>query len=541
MLTQALGARNHHIAINRTRFGRNAKTRANIETQQTRASAGSNRFGTQAKLQMLFPPSSRRLLFAIIAFILVSVCASAASAQTIDVTDGETDPIKLFERGQNAHAKGDLSRALALYEEAIKLRPEFPEAEYQRGVALVALKRPNEAEIAFRRAIELRKNWSPPYSALGSLLSRSEKDKEAESLLRRALQLGATDFTTLDSLSTVRWRAGDKLEALSFAQRATEDEGAPASAWTWRGIVERGSGDIAAALASLEHALKIEPNYIEALRERAEVRIERADYEQAIADLKTALSIKPRDREISLRLAKVYQLTNRPDEMRRVYESIGYEVYGPGVSPTPQANGVVSVIGTPEDIAAANENDPKVAQPALERLIAANPTNAALFDRLGEVTRRSDPQKSAESYRRANEIDPKNPKYAIGYAAALVQARHFAEAEPILRRVIAGAPNEYSAHSNLALALFESKRFAEALPELEWQAGARPEIAATYFFIAIAHDNLQEYQQALAAYEKFLSLADPTNSKLEIEKVNLRLPKLRDQIKRGQGVKKKKG
>jgi tetratricopeptide (TPR) repeat protein len=492
----------------------------------------------QAKLPMLFPPSSRLFPFAIIAFILVAVCSSVA--QTIDFTDGETDPVKLFERAQNAHAKGEVERALALYEAAIKLRPEFPEAEYQRGVALVTLRRPGEAETPFRRAIELRKDWSLPYSALGNLLARSEKDKEAEPLLRRALQLGATDFTTLDSLSTLRLRAGDKQEALSLAKRATEDESAPASAWTWRAATERASGDVAAALTSLEHALKIEPNYVGALTERAELRIEKADYEKAIEDLKAALIIKPSDKDISLRLAKVYQLANKPDEMRRVYESIGYEVYDPGVSPTPQSKGVVNVVGSAEDIAAANDDDPKVAQPALERLIASNLKNAGLFARLGEVTRRSDPQKSAESYRRANEIDPRNPKYATGYAAALVQARRFAEAVAILRQVIASAPNEYAAHANLALALYELKDFPKALPEYEWLAAARPEIAATYFFIAIAHDNLSEYEQALEAYEKFLSLADPAINKLEIEKVNLRLPKLRDQIRRGQGVKKKK-
>jgi len=54
------------------------------------------------------------------------------------------------------------------------------------------------------------------------------------------------------------------------------------------------------------------------------------------------------------------------------------------------------------------------------------------------------------------------------------------------------------------------------------------------------HDNLAQYPQALDAYEKFLSRADPTNNKLDIEKVNLRLPKLRDQISRGQGTRRKK-
>lgn len=486
---------------------------------------------------MLFPSSSRRLLFCSITFVLIAASGHAVSAQTIDVTDGESDPVKLFERGQNAHAKGNLERALALYEEAIKLRPEFPEAEYQRGVALVVLKRPTEAEIAFRRAIELRKDWSLPYSALGNLLSRSEKDREAEPLLRRALQLGAKDFTTLDSLSTARWRAGDKQEALALAQRATEDEGAPASAWTWRGIVERANGNSTAAVASLDHALQIEPKNVAALRERAEAHVGAGEYDQATEDLKAALMIMVGDKEISLRLARVYELAGKKDEAQRIYEAFGQTI-DPQAQQSP---GVLNVVGSAADIAAANSDDVKFAQPALEKLIAANPKNAALFARLGEVTRRSDPQKSAESYRRANELDRKNPKYAIGYAAALVQERRFAEAEPILRRVIASAPNEYAAHSNLALALFESKRFAEALPELEWEASARPAIAVTYFFIAIAHDNLGEYQQALEAYQKFMSLADLTINKLDIEKVNLRLPKLRDQIRRGQGVKKKKG
>ena len=79
---------------------------------------------------------------------MVALCFQLAPAQTDDPTDGETDPVKLFERGQNAHAKGDITRALALYEGAIKLRPEFPEAEYQRGVALAARVQPGRRTIA---------------------------------------------------------------------------------------------------------------------------------------------------------------------------------------------------------------------------------------------------------------------------------------------------------------------------------------------------------------------------------------------------------
>ena len=103
-----------------------------------------------------------------------------------------------------------------------------------------------------------------------------------------------------------------------------------------------------------------------------------------------------------------------------------------------------------------------------------------------------------------------------------------------------GAPDDYPAHANLALALHELKRYAEALPVWEWVASSRPDLAATYFYIAISHDNLGEYPQALDAYERFLRRADAAKNELEIAKVNLRLPKLRDQIKRGEGVKPKK-
>lgn len=486
---------------------------------------------------MFSPSRSRQSTLWALTLLFVALCFQLAPAQTEDPTDGETDPVKLFERGQNAHVKGDLPRALALYEGALKLRPEFPEAEYQRGVALVALDRSPEAEKAFARAIDLRKNWVLPISALGNVLVRSARDKEAEPLLRRALQLGARDFVTLDSLSTIRARAGDKDEALALARTATDDDNASASAWAWRGAMERATGNKEAALTSLNRALQIQPNYVVAVKERAELRLDAADYAPAIEDLKSALSVKPGDKEISLRLAHAYELANKPDEARRIYESIGYEGKGQDKS---QNGGAINVAGTAEDIAAANNDDPKVAQPALERLLVANPNNAKLFARLGEVTRRSDPQKSGESYRRANQIDPANPTYAIGYAAALVQLRRFAAAETVLRRVIAAAPNEYTAHTNLALALFELKRYSEALPEYEWAAATKPEIAATYFFIAAAHDNLGEYEQALDAYEKFLSRADPTNNKLDIEKVNLRLPRLRDQISHGQGTKRKK-
>jgi len=78
------------------------------------------------------------------------------------------------------------------------------------------------------------------------------------------------------------------------------------------------------------------------------------------------------------------------------------------------------------------------------------------------------------------------------------------------------------------------------LTEFKALVEAKPDLVVAYYFIATAHDYLGEYPEALAAYEMFLTRADAQKNQLEIDKVNLRLPMLRNQVKRGEGAKKKK-
>src|SRR5689334_14307525 len=119
----------------------------------------------------------KRLLPFAACLVLLAMCAFAP-AQTVNVFgDDAADPVRLFERGQSAHAHGELEKAIGFYEQAIIVRPEFPEAEFQLGNALASLGRLPEAEAAFRHAISYKKNWSLPYSALAVVLMRQSRDK----------------------------------------------------------------------------------------------------------------------------------------------------------------------------------------------------------------------------------------------------------------------------------------------------------------------------------------------------------------------------
>lgn len=463
--------------------------------------------------------------------LLTLTCASSETFAQVDngFDDEAADPVKLFERGQNAHQKNNFERALESYTEALKLRPEFPEAEFQKGAALVALNRLPEAEASFRRAAELRQDWALPRVNLALLLVRAGRTGEAEPLLKRALEIDAKNQTALVTLATLRLRAGAAREAAELMKRGTQaGDGVTAGLWALRGAAERAAGEKAGAGASIEQALKLDPAEPTARAERAELRAEAGDYRAAVEDARGALKASPpaAHARLSLRLARFLLLAGEKDEARRVL----HELSALPAEYAREADALRLELLDP------GENTPET-RAAVEKMVKGEPRNAALWARLGALYRTVDPQKSLDSYRRAVDIEPANADYATGYAAALVQGRRFEQAAVVLRRVIAAAPENYAAHANLAAALDELKLFREALVEYNWISRKRPDLAVTSFFIGRAHDLLGEYQEALAAYEAFLARADARTNNLEIEKVKLRLPSLRKQIERGEGRK----
>ncbi|HYN85382.1 MAG TPA: tetratricopeptide repeat protein [Pyrinomonadaceae bacterium] len=481
--------------------------------------------------------SLARALTRLLLSALVVVCA-AGDARPQEEFEEDADPVKIFNRGQAAHQKGvasrsreDLEAAVELYDEAIRLRPEFPEAELQRAFAFVALERAADAERGFRRALELRPDSPQAVSALGLLLARDPaRASEAEKFLRRAVELNSEDAQAAAALAALRARAGDSSGVLAHLRRVTDAGGdaAGVEAWVARGEAEKTAGEREAALKSFTRALGLDAGNKLARFRRAEIYFEGKDFESASKDLAHLDAAVKTDTRLALAVASLYSRMERKQEARRVLESL------------PEAERLTTDVRNLLASLTSVDCDPRPeSRAALERLLEAEPKNAPLLACLGELNRTTDPARALEYFRRANEADPRSAKYAVGYAAALVQLRKFPEAASLLKRVLELAPDDYAARANFATALYEMGLYKEAIAEYNWMARARPDLAVLHFFIGTAHDKLGEFTDALAAYETFLARADQSANSLEIGKVNLRLPSLRNQIKRGEGVKKK--
>src|SRR5215831_2195208 len=184
--------------------------------------------------------SKRRVVYAL-GLLAILFSFQSALAQS----DDETDPIKLFDKGQDAHARNELKHAIELYDAAIKLKPEFPEAEFQRAIALLATDRAADAIQGFNRAVALRPDWAMAYSKFGVQLSLSAtNDAEAERILRRALELDDKDLGATVSLAVIRDRHRDHTQAVTLIRAATSLKDATADTGRQRAYMERDAGDL---------------------------------------------------------------------------------------------------------------------------------------------------------------------------------------------------------------------------------------------------------------------------------------------------------
>src|ERR671927_422036 len=137
---------------------------------------------------MLSGPRTRPLAFAL-AFLFALACAQHVAAQD-DFEDDAADPVKLFNKGQDAHAKKNYEQAIELYDEALKLRPDFPEVEFQKAGALVALKRTGDAAESlalWRRATELKGEDEALWVERGRAERASKDAASARRSFQRAL------------------------------------------------------------------------------------------------------------------------------------------------------------------------------------------------------------------------------------------------------------------------------------------------------------------------------------------------------------------
>jgi tetratricopeptide (TPR) repeat protein len=197
-------------------------------------------------------------------------------------------------RGVALEALGRLDEALDSFSQAVASRSDYAAAFFNRGGVLGALGRWADALADFDRAVALRPDHSAPYwNNRGLALGELTRWAEAADSFIKALALDPAYGDAAANLSVAQRRLGQFDAALESADRALATRQDHPEALTTRGLALAALGRFEAALESHEQALALRPDYLQALN-NAGVALDALDRtDEALARFDAALALNP--------------------------------------------------------------------------------------------------------------------------------------------------------------------------------------------------------------------------------------------------------
>ena len=198
-----------------------------------------------------------------------------------------------YDQGRELKDSEKYNEAIAAYDKAIELDPDYTYAWYSRGISLDDLERYEEAIASYDKALELDPDYTYAWYNRGISLGKLDRDEDALESYDKALEL--------DPDYTYAWHGrGYSLgklkryeEAIASYDKAIELDPDYTYAWYGRGYsldeLERYEG----AIASYDKALELDPDYTYAWYNRGISLRKLERYEEAIASYDKAIKLDP--------------------------------------------------------------------------------------------------------------------------------------------------------------------------------------------------------------------------------------------------------
>jgi tetratricopeptide (TPR) repeat protein len=198
----------------------------------------------------------------------------AAAGAAPAVQEEELTAQHWFERG---FAAVDIDEQLRFYNEAIRLKPDYASAFYNRSIARRAKGDLEGALQDCNEAIRLKPDFAQAYNNRGVV--RGEKG-DFEGALRdynEAIRLDPDHASAFNNRGVARGVKGDFEGALQDYNEAIRLKPDYADPFKNRGIVRRAKGDLEGALQDCNEAIRLKPDYAEAFNVRGIVRHAKGD------------------------------------------------------------------------------------------------------------------------------------------------------------------------------------------------------------------------------------------------------------------------
>lgn len=404
----------------------------------------------------------------------------AASAQVVGtsrrkiVQDPDVAALnKLLADAQAALDAKDYATAAKDFQDFLEKKPDYAPVHFQLGYTYTALGQSAQAVQEYQKAVDLDPSMAEAQLNLG--LSLLQSDPAA----------------AIEPLSKAVALKPNQIEANLALGAAYERTNKPADAERFDAI-----------------AVKLDPKNFEAHAALARVLLQQKKADQAETEFRAALEIQPDYAPGHLGLSQSLTLQGKSDAAAEELKK--YSALRP--------NDPISQLDQAALLAKAGKDDEALA--ALDAAAAASKTpegEEALRLRVSILFHKKDYAGMVPVLQKLIAIAPNNPDYPAELGHALLEKKDYADAAKELIVALKANPSSEDVLKDLILAEYLGKNYPATLKLLEVMEKHAPLPLGSWFVRASCYDSLNQKPEALAAYQKFLSMNTDENSDMYFE------------------------
>ena len=196
-------------------------------------------------------------------------------------------------RGTAYSDKGDNDRAIADYNETIRLDPKYARAFNNRGNAYGAKGDIDRAIADYNEAIRLDPKYATAFHNRGNAYGAKGDNDRAIADYNEAIRLDPKFAMAFNNRGTAYSDKGDNDRAIADYNEAIRLDPKDATAFNNRGNVYDHKGDNDRAIADYNEAIRLDPKFPTAFNNRGRLFFRNGDFLKAAADLLRANDLKP--------------------------------------------------------------------------------------------------------------------------------------------------------------------------------------------------------------------------------------------------------
>ncbi len=190
----------------------------------------------------------------------------------------------------------DLQRyqeALAVYEKAVNIRPDYAQGWNGQGKTLSQLKKYQDALVAYDKAIQLKPDYLEAWIGRGLVLDNLQRYQEAIASFNKALEFNNENSQIWNAKGDALGNLKQYDQAIESYEKALELKPDDFEAWYKKGLTLQNLKRYSDAIAAYEKAVEFKPDYVSAWYNWGNALVNLQRYKDAFTAYDKAVQYKP--------------------------------------------------------------------------------------------------------------------------------------------------------------------------------------------------------------------------------------------------------